>query len=211
MISVEEMRKIDEHAQNVLGVPALILMENAGANAARIMHERFNLEEKNVIVFCGTGNNGGDGLVFARHAAKYGAAVSIVMVKPEKHIRTSEAKTNYNITRNLKINIYAGKLPESLKDIDIACDAMLGIGLKDDVRGPYAMMIDVFNKLNCIKVSLDCPSGINADTGRVCKTAVKPDVTITFYDIKKGLNQSNCGEIAVTDIGINKEAGKIGD
>ncbi|MEA3343611.1 MAG: NAD(P)H-hydrate epimerase [archaeon] len=211
MISVEEMKKTDEHAQTVLGIPALILMETAGANAARIMHERFNLEEKNVTVFCGTGNNGGDGLVFARHAAKYGASVSIVMVKPEKYIRTSESKTNYNIARNLGINVYVGNVPESLLNTDIAIDAMLGIGILDDVKEPYAGMIDIFNKLNCTKVSLDCPSGINADTGRICKTAVKPDITITFHEIKKGLNQSNCGEIVVTDIGINKEAGKIGD
>ncbi len=203
-ISVSDMRKVEKYAQSI-GISALIMMENAGANAARIVHERINLSGKQVAVFCWTGNNGGDGFVFARHAMKYGAKVSIILVKAPESIRTDEARINYTIIKNLKAEIYAGKVPQVvLKDADVACDAMLGTGLKDKVKEPYQGMIDVFNKMKCLKVSLDCPSGIDADTGDVLGVAVRPDITVTFHDAKKGLNRENSGEIILADIGFKK-------
>lgn len=206
MISVKQMYEIDKNAQ-ASGIPALLLMENAGANAARITHEKYNLKDKNILVFAGTGNNGGDGLVFARHAKKYSANVTVLLAKPAENIRTTETRTNYNIIKNMKIPIIQ-KIP---KNTDIAIDALLGIGLKDKVKDPYKKMIEHFNKIKCKKISLDCPNGIDADTGNTMGTAVKPDITITFHDIKKGLHQSNSGEIIITDIGIKKEVEQLGD
>ncbi|MFH1127197.1 MAG: NAD(P)H-hydrate epimerase [archaeon] len=212
MISVKDMYEIDKDAQK-RGIPAIILMENAGANAARIVHEKLgSLKDKNILIFCGTGNNGGDGLVFARHAKKYGANVAILLAKPPENIRTEETKTNYNIVKNQKISIYTGKPPKNiLKTTDIAIDAMLGIGLEDKVKDPYKTMIETFNDMHCTKISLDCPSGIDPDTGNALGTAVKPDITITFHDIKKGMTESNSGQIIITDIGIKKGAGQHGN
>ena len=197
MLSIQQMQNFDRHAQDTLGIPALILMENAGANAARTINEHYNLKNKNIIIFCGTGNNAGDGLVFARHAKKYGANVTILLIKPE--LRTDETKTNHNIIKNLKIPIIT-----TIKNqkYDLAIDAILGIGLKGTVKDPYKTAIETFNNMDCTKISLDCPSGIDADTGNTRGTSIHPDITITFHDIKKGLNPKNSGKIIITDIGI---------
>ena len=197
MLSIQQMQNFDKHAQNILGIPALILMENAGANAARIINEKLNLKNKNIIIFCGTGNNAGDGLVFARHAKKHGANVTILLIKPE--LRTDETKTNHNIIKNLNIPVIT---TIKNQNYDIAIDAILGIGLKGSVKEPYKKAIETFNNLNCTKISLDCPTGIDADTGKTCGIAIHPDITITFHDIKKGLNHENSGKIIITDIGI---------
>ena len=196
------MYEVDRHIQS-LGIPAQILMENAGANAARIANERYDLKNKNILVFAGTGNNTGDGFVFARHAQKYGANVTVFLAKPPENIRTEETRTNYNIAKNIGIEICVSTIPQNiLNNTDIACDALLGIGLKDNVKEPYRKIIEIFNSLECAKISLDCPSGINADTGKTRGVAVRADMTITFYDAKKGLDKSNSGEIIVTDMGI---------
>ncbi len=204
MISVAEMRKVEEYAQSI-GISSLIMMENAGANAARIVHEMAGLSGKRVTVFCGTGNNGGDGFVFARHALIYGAKVRIVLAKNAENIRTEEAKINYGIARSLGIRIYCEKIPSIVVEkTDISCDALLGIGITGDVKEPYLGMIDVFNSMKCFKVSLDCPSGINADTGKSCGAVVLPDMTATFHDAKKGLKKSNSGQIIIANIGIQR-------
>lgn len=204
MISVAEMRKVEEYAQSI-GISSLIMMENAGANAARIVHEVVGLSGKRVTVFCGTGNNGGDGFVFARHALIYGAKVCIVLAKSAENIRTEEAKINYGIARSLGIRVYSGKIPSSvIEKTDIACDALLGIGITGDVKEPYLDMIHALNGMKCFKVSLDCPSGINADTGEALGAAVLPDVTMAFHDARNGLKRSNSGKIIIANIGIQR-------
>jgi hydroxyethylthiazole kinase-like uncharacterized protein yjeF len=83
-------------------------------------------------------------------------------------------------------------------------DAMLGTGLKGEVDAGYRKAIETFNAMSGFKVSLDCPSGIDADTGEAMGAAVKPDVTICFHDVKRGLNAANSGKIMVAGIGIPK-------
>jgi len=203
-ISVSEMRKIEEYAESI-GITSLIMMENAGANAARLVHDTANMTGKNVTVFSGTGNNGGDGFVFARHALIYGAIVSIVLAKSAENIRTEEAKINYRIARSLGIRIHSEKIPVNVVEkTDIACDALLGIGVTGNVKEPYTSLINTFNSMKCFKVSLDCPSGIDADTGEACGAAVSPDMTVTFHDVKKGLKKSNSGQIIIANIGIQR-------
>jgi len=87
---------------------------------------------------------------------------------------------------------------------DILVDAMLGTGIKGDVSEDYNNAINNFNSMKGKKVSLDNPSGIDCDTGEVLGIAVKPDMTITFHDVKKGMNESNSGRIVVAGIGIPK-------
>lgn len=204
MISVAEMRVVEEYAQSI-GISSLIMVENAGANAARIVHVSVGMKGKRVTVFCGTGNNGGDGFVFARHALIYGAKVSLVLAKYAENIRTEEAKINYGIARSLGIRVYSEKIPSSVVEkTDIACDALLGIGITGDVKEPYTSLINGFNRMKCFKVSLDCPSGINSDTGKVCGVVVLPDMTVTFHDAKKGLKKSNSGQIIIANIGIQR-------
>jgi NAD(P)H-hydrate epimerase len=203
-ISVEEMRRIEKKAEEI-GISNLILMENAGANAARIVNEKVGLKNKKVLVFCGIGNNAGDGFVFARHALIYGAELYLWLIKNPEFIKTEAARTNFNILKELKqtganINFYIEKMPE-LK-ADILVDALLGIGIKGNVSEDYAKAIEKFNSMEGFKVSIDCPSGIDADTGKILGTIAKPDITITFHDVKRGMTRENSGEIIIADIGI---------
>lgn len=206
MITVEKMREVEKKAQE-MGVPECILMENAGANAARIVMKKKGLKGKKLLVFCGTGNNAGDGLVFARHALIHGADVSVYFAKDPKVLRTETTRRNYAVLSELKpvgcrVRFYVEKLPKG--KYDILVDALLGTGIKSDVSEEYAKAIEKFNSMRGFKVSLDCPSGIECDTGKVMGSAVKPDMTITFHERKKGLRTKNSGNIHVADIGIPK-------
>lgn len=205
MISVKRMREVEKKAKET-GIDNSILMENAGANAAKIVDKKFGLHGKTVLVFCGTGNNAGDGLVFARHALISGAAVKIYFVKGREFLKPL-ALQNYTILKNLGL---AGQPVEFYKKItlsaraDILVDAMLGIGIRGPVDTEYAKAIKWFNSMRGVKISMDCPSGIDADTGKEMGRAVKPDITVTFHDRKPGLDKKRCGQIMVADIGIPK-------
>lgn len=206
MISVAKMKETEKKALE-MGVMESVLMENAGANAARIVKEKKGLRGKKVLIFCGTGNNAGDGLVFGRHALIYGASVSVYFVKNPEILRTDTARRNYAVLSELKpigfkVKFYIEKPPRG--NFDILVDALIGTGIKRDVSEEYTKAIKKFNEMSGFKVSLDCPSGINCDTGEVMGTAVKPDLTITFHDTKKGLDRGNSGKIVVADIGIPK-------
>lgn len=205
MISVSEMREVEKKADE-MGIEDRILMENAGANAAKAMDGTIGLKGKEVLVFCGTGNNAGDGLVFARHALIFGAEAKIYFVKGKEFLKPLPMK-NYAILKNLRrgghnIEFYE-KLDPDMK-ADILIDAMLGTGIKRDVEKEYEKAIRLYNSMRGLKVSMDCPSGIDADTGKVMGCAVRPDVTVTFYDRKPGLDEENSGRITVVGIGIPK-------
>lgn len=205
MISVKSMRGIEKKASD-MGIDDSMLMENAGANAAKIVNDMIGLRGKGVLVFCGTGNNAGDGLVFARHAMILGANVRIYMLKGEEFLKPL-AKRNFSILKNLglakhDVGFYKEIAPSMRADILV--DAMLGIGIRGEVSKEYAKAIKLFNGLPGFKVSLDCPSGIDADTGKILGKAVRPDITITFHDMKCGMSKSNCGQVMVAGIGIPK-------
>ncbi len=195
MISVAEMKKAERRAVKA-GISEEKLMENAGARAAKIVNSERVFGDKSMTVFCGTGNNAGDGLVLARHAINNGAYVMIYFVKGTDKLKAL-AEKHYNDLRELDAKFV--KYPE---DADIIVDAMLGTGIKGKVSLEYRQAIKAFNSMNGFKVSLDNPSGIDCDTGEVLGIAVKPDMTITFHDIKKGMDGSNSGRIVVADICI---------
>jgi hydroxyethylthiazole kinase-like uncharacterized protein yjeF len=206
MISVKKMREVENKAKE-MGITEAIMMENAGANVAKIVNEKIGLKGKKILVFCGTGNNAGDGLVFARHSLIYGAKVDVYFIKDPKVLRSDVTRKNFGILGNIKslrkpIKFYVKKIPKV--KYDVLVDALLGTGLKEMVDEEYVKVIDKFNSMEGFKVSIDCPSGINCDTGKIMGLAVKPDLTITFHDRKKGLNSENSGEMLITDIGIPK-------
>lgn len=206
MISVKMMREIENKAKE-MGISESIMMENAGANAVRILEKRIRLKGRRVLIFCGTGNNAGDGLVFARHSLIRGAKVSIYFVKDPEILRSEITRKNFAILGNLKslgnkLKFYVKSMPKTKADVLV--DAMIGTGLNETVSEEYGKAIKKFNGLRGFKVAIDCPSGINCDTGKPMGIAVKPDMTITFYDRKRGLNKRNSGELIVADIGIPK-------
>jgi NAD(P)H-hydrate epimerase len=199
------MRDIEKKAREI-GIDDSILMENAGANAAMIVNDKLGLGGKEVLVFCGTGNNAGDGLVLARHAVILGARASIYMMRGEENLKPL-VKRNLGILKNLGLAKCVLRFRENITpDVraDIIVDAMLGIGIRGNVSEEYSKAISMFNGMKGHKVSLDCPSGIDADTGKSLGIAAKPDITITFHDMKKGLSERNSGQVVVAGIGIPK-------
>ncbi|MEM1629183.1 MAG: NAD(P)H-hydrate dehydratase [Saccharolobus sp.] len=206
MISVKEMRALEINS-TALGVPTLLLMENAGRSVKDEIVSRFEINNKLVYVYVGHGGKGGDGLVAARHLAGEGARVIVLLLGENKH---EDSLFNLNAIEDMDYSI---KLIQ-IKDIDeikpveadILIDAMLGTGFSGRPREPFRTAIKAFNNSKGFKVSIDIPSGINADTGEAFEDEyVKPDLVVTFHDIKPGLAKYNFN-VVVKKIGIPPEA-----
>ena len=206
LISCQEMKEMDSYAINTVGIPSIVLMENA---ALKVINN-IDLNYNNYTVVCGRGNNGGDGLAIARHLIIKGKKVRIYIAGDLKS-GTEDFNINLNILKNLKaeiINIKDEKellqLKEDLSVSDITIDALFGIGLKRNIEGLYLEIIKMMNNESKQIISVDIPSGIDGDTGKPMGICVKADKTVTFHKMKKGL--LNCGnytgEIIVEDIGI---------
>jgi len=200
------MKEMDSYAINTVGIPSIVLMENAALKVINNIDLNFN----NFTVVCGRGNNGGDGLAIARHLIIKGKKVRIYIAGDLKS-GTEDFNINLNILKNLKaeiINIKDEKellqLKEDLSVSDITIDALFGIGLKRNIEGLYLEIIKMINNESKQIISVDIPSGIDGDTGKPMGICVKADKTVTFHKMKKGL--LNCGnytgEIIVEDIGI---------
>ncbi len=206
LISCQEMKEIDSYAINIIGIPSIVLMENA---ALKVINN-IDLNLNNYTVICGRGNNGGDGLAIARHLIIKNKKVRIYIVGNLNN-GTEDFNINLNILKNLKaeiVNIKGErellKLKEDLLVSDLTIDALFGIGLKRNIEGLYFDIIKMMNNESKQIISVDIPSGIDGDTGKPMGTCVKAFKTVTFHKMKKGL--LNCGdyagEIIVEDIGI---------
>ena len=210
-ISVSEMRRL-EYNSEYLGVSRLQLMENAGRAVAE---EVLNRVEKpsTVAVLCGTGGNGGDGMVAARFLASWGFDVSLYLVGREEAIRLEETRRNWLAVKLMEKSITVRVLRDSsaveaVGEANVYVDAMLGIGVRTPLRPPILQAVRRLNELQGLKVAVDVPTGINADTGEVLGEAVRADVTVTFHKPKRGMEKASeyVGELVVRDIGIPPEA-----
>ncbi len=153
MISVKDMLIAEKKAME-FGVSEAVLMENAGSNALCVIEKKISLKNKKILVFCGTGNNAGDGLVLARHALMHGAHVSVYFAKKPGVLRSETTRKNYTILKALssmghKVKFYIEKFPEA--KYDILVDALLGTGVRDNVSEEYAKIIKKFNAIKGIK------------------------------------------------------------
>jgi NAD(P)H-hydrate epimerase len=194
-ITHKEMQIIDINSA-YFGVPREVLMENAGKSVVEVLKERLKIKDKKVLIFCGIGNNGGDGFVCARYLAKEGAKVRVVLLGKEDQIKTKEARKNLAMIKD-KIKSIEGLNVDS----DIIIDAILGTGIKGELREPVKSVVNKINKSNAFKVSIDVPSGLDTETGR--GYCIKADLVVTFHGAKKGLEAF---ETVVKDIGVPKEA-----
>ena len=194
MISPAEMRVLDRNAQH-FGVSILELMENAGKAVADVARSEFGAAGKNVLVLCGTGNNGGDGLVAARHLTK-DARVTVLLARSPDQFVTQESATNFERLRDVQILAGLDKSEEAIADADLLIDALLGIGAEGPLREPYTALIRQMNASGKPILSVDVPSGFGTDL------AVRPTVTVTLHDVKDGMTAENSGRIRVADIGI---------
>ena len=204
----DDLYRIDREASERFAIPALLLMEGAGRAAAEEILRLLERRKGTVRLWCGRGKNGGDGFVVARHLWNRGVDVTVVCLgKPEKYPEISF--TNYEILRTMDVPLVhagEGNLPVFTAENDgIIVDGILGIGLRDDIRGDEQSAVSAVNRAGMRVVSLDVPSGLDADTGRICGTAVRADCTISFGFAKKGFFVGEgprvCGIVRVADIG----------
>ncbi len=205
LASTSQMKEIDRIAIEEYKIPSLELMENAAEKVAEAAKAVLSgLDNRKVLVLCGTGNNGGDGFAAARILAAKGYEVKCYLIgSPEKCTKDCKA----NIDRlSLPPMAYTG---QSLEEAGLIIDAIFGVGLNRDLEGLYAKAVLAINASGAKVISCDIPSGINGDSGRICKTAVKADYTITFSCSKPGLEREAgleyAGEIKVVPIGIPEE------
>lgn len=201
------MRQFDRYASEVGKLPSLLLMENAGRGATEAIVRHF--PERSYVVVCGSGNNGGDGFVVARRMLTLGRDVLVVCSTPTE--RSSPDATVMRQAYEALGGRCEALAPEALASIGadtqtVIVDALFGTGLDREVTGPYAAMIDAINHAPCPVASLDVPSGVDADTGRVLGAAVRADLTLTFAHPKLGLltprGRAQSGQLEVVDIGV---------
>ena len=206
-VTSRQMKAIDRAAVTRLGIPSVVLMENAGRGAAEvIMKSLRGIERPRVVIVCGPGNNGGDGFVAARHLMIHGIRPKVFVLISETALK-GDAALNARILKQLKLPLKFQRPPAvELKQVDVVVDAVFGIGLSRKITGE---MRDVIEKINMNArriIALDIPSGLDADTGAAHGICVKARVTVTFHQEKKGLRAPGArrytGRIVTVPIGF---------
>jgi len=204
---VSEMRALDRTAIEEFGIMAELLMENAGQAVYFVLLNEFGIKGKNFVIFCGLGNNGGDGFVVARKIHSSGGAVKVFVLGDPSEFRGA-AKINFDIVSRLPIKVRRIESIEAVRmqvaHCDGIVDAILGTGLTRDVAGLYRDVIELINESGKTVFSVDIPSGVHGDTGKVMGTAAKADYTITFGLPKIGNmlfpGYDLCGKLYVSHI-----------
>jgi NAD(P)H-hydrate epimerase len=199
---------LDCKAREKFAISTSVLMENAGCQVARHARTSYNGKKK-IAVFCGKGNNGGDGFVAARHFLAQGRRADVFLAGKISQVE-NEAKKNLEILRRLKQKIIeidgSGILKINFFAYGLIIDALLGVGLSGEVRGVYKGLINSMNASGAYILSVDIPSGLDATTGKILGCCVKADTTVTFVAKKRGMvigdGPSHCGKIIVADLGI---------
>ncbi len=210
-ISSTDVAVIDSNSE-ALGVPRLVLMENAGRSVAEVVAERLR-PGAHVLVYAGPGGNGGDGLVAARHLAFRGYRVTVVLASRPESLRGMETRSMYEALEAMDYSVEVEVVRDPCRfvppEADAVIDALLGVGLRGAPRSPYRELIEAINASSTsLRVAVDVPSGLNADTGETPGAHVKADVTVTFHKPKPGLlrRPDVVGELIVAPIGVPPEA-----
>ncbi len=208
--NTEQIKSYERVAENI-GITPLLLMENAAIGVAGVIKKFFDVKGKEIVVCCGRGNNGGDGLAVARHLKNGGAKVTVLMVEDNNKKLSKETETNLSILKGMGLNIVYFKEKDSfisgvLEDASLIVDAIFGTGIKREVTGIYRSIIEEINAKGKKVVSIDIPSGIDADTGKIMGCAVKADITVALGFMKLGHilfpGREYVGHIEVIDISL---------
>jgi hydroxyethylthiazole kinase-like uncharacterized protein yjeF len=213
VLSRAQMRAFDAHAIRVANVPSLVLMENAGRGAAQhLVHLLGDCPHGTIVIVCGTGNNGGDGFVVARHLLAEPRPLEVYLCGDPARL-SPDARANHDAfvalggsVRPLVNQAILQALRVDLASAAVAVDALFGTGLDRPVDGLAADAVVAMNESPATRVALDVPSGMNADTGVALGPTFKADTTVTFGHVKLGLLTSrgavHAGEIVVVGIGV---------
>ncbi len=211
--TAQQMKNIDKAAIEGMGIPGLKLMEVAGKSVAEVIADYMvEVEDKKVLIFCGKGNNGGDGFVVARYLTEWGAKVDCFLLGKKSEVK---GDAEVNLKKALDLNISVTEVQSSTEldremDADLLVDGIFGTGFKGEIRGELGEIVERLNLLEIPKLSIDAPSGLNCDTGEVASNCFKADVTVTLALPKLGQfvfpGKSYCGHTHVADIGIPQKA-----
>ena len=219
VVTAKIMRAIDQRAINDLGIPSITMMENAGASVFREMQKRFSdLSYKKIFIFCGTGNNGGDGFVIARHLINLGSEVIVLLAGKRAELK-GDTQINANSAQNIGTQIYELNIENlnshdhKIRHCNIIIDALMGTGLNRPVSGFMKKVIDKINQFERFKkfvISVDINSGVNSNSGQLIGPHVKSSLTLALAYLKQShLIHPSAGimeEVQLIDIGIPKKA-----
>lgn len=212
----KQVRAFDSWAINTLGIPGVVLMENAGRSCAEFIADKLaDISEPYVCIFCGTGNNGGDGYVIARHLADKDFKVTVLIAGDRNKVK-GDAKINLDILEQTGqsvecLQVGRADIGQRLKEVagraDLIVDALFGTGLKGELNSAYKQLIEHINVLDRTVLAVDIPSGLDCDTGQPLGAAVRAGYTMTFVAVKAGFAEATdakqyTGEIFVASIGI---------
>ena len=212
------MKLLEDMAEEI-GISKLVLMENAGIQLANIIQKQYSKNKsKNILIVCGSGNNGGDGLVCARHLIQFADEITICLLNINGKLKTNEIKKNWNLIRGIKkikkMEIFQNKnftkeFENEINKSDIIIDALFGTGLHGKLNNQIAFVMNQINKSEKSIVAVDIPSGLNPLDGSIANDVIKAELTVTFHKSKSGLLQRDeiTGEIITVDIGIPPELG----
>jgi hydroxyethylthiazole kinase-like uncharacterized protein yjeF len=209
-ITSREMRALEVNCE-YLGVSTLQLMENAGGAVSQEVASRYPHSTR-VTVYGGTGRNGGDGMVAARHLACRGFQVLFQLIGREIDIKEQIVIQNWHTLKAMASSIQLRTLSDSslveLCESNVILDAILGTGARGTLRPPILQAVKAVNDSKGFRLAVDVPSGLDSDTGETLGNTVKADLTITFHKMKAGFANAKeyLGEVKVADIGIPPEA-----
>lgn len=212
IVTAEQMRELDRRTIDDAGIPGKILMERAGSGfVEHLARSMAPIKQKTITVFCGKGNNGGDGLVIARLLHRLRANVRVILLASPADLSKDAATMYRRFVRaagasTIRLFSSTDQAQSLVRDSHIVIDALLGTGLSSDITGRYAAAIQSMNTACCPVVSVDVPSGLHADTGAILGHAVCASSTVSFGLPKLGLFQGSgidlSGAVSVVDIGI---------
>jgi len=218
-MSQDEVRWVDAWAIEEIGVPGVVLMENAGRSCAELARQKLaGVIDPRVCIFCGAGNNGGDGYVIARHLLNKGIPTTVVLCADRAKVQ-GDAKINLDILERLGhrielLNPQSETVLASVrsfgKGASLIVDALFGTGLHGPLKEPYRAIIEALNALGRPILAVDIPSGLDCDMGQPLGTAIRATYTVTFVAVKKGFLSSEAasyiGELYVASIGVEPPA-----
>ena len=211
ILTAESMQRVDRRAIEEVGIPSLVLMENAAIGVVDAIAERYP-DARSVAIFCGPGNNGGDGLAVGRHLAVRGYHVAMFVVAGGRELR-GDAAIQQTICRNLAIDVRELGAEESVAPVvqeaasaDLIVDALFGTGLRRALDGQYAELVAAINQLTSPRIAADIPSGLSGDSSRILGPTIEADLTVTFAAVKIPHifppAATHVGTVVVADLGI---------
>jgi hydroxyethylthiazole kinase-like uncharacterized protein yjeF len=219
IMSRDEVRGVDRWAIERIGVPGVVLMENAGRSCAELIREKLkDIAKPLVCLFCGAGNNGGDGYVIARHLRNAGFDTRVVVCGSREKI-TGDARINLDVLEYLGQSVTwldpshsnaAESIHAAAAGAQLVVDALFGTGLQGELRPEYRTIIDAINDLKIPVLAVDIPSGLDCDTGKPLGAAIRATWTVTFVALKKGFaahpqSRDYTGTVYVASIGIEPQ------